>query len=126
MELSYLLKQGLLAGVIAAVLNAMIYFIAKSWGGVNNSTLLPGGKPLGIAQVIFSSAIPAMLAALVLFALGKMVGDPVKIFTIIAAILLLLSLGGPLGIPGLPSGTRVTLTLMHFVAGSVIIYLLRK
>ena len=126
MEITTLLKQGFLAGVIAAIVNVFIYFIAKASGGVSNTVLLPGGKPLGIAPVIFSSVIPAILAALLLFTLGKFTSDPIRIVTIIAAIVLLVSFGGPFGIPGLPFGTRFTLALMHLVAGGVIIYFLRK
>jgi len=126
MEIIDLLKNGLLAGIIAGTLNVVIYFIAKQMSWVSNSVLLPGGKPLTLLPIIFSSVIPSILAAVTLFALDRMSDNPISIFTIIGIVILLLSLGGPFSIPRLPTSTRLTLALMHLIAGGVIIYFLRK
>jgi hypothetical protein len=122
MEIANLLKQGLLAGAIAAGVNGIIYLIAKSSGIISTTVLPPYGKPLGMAAVVLSSAIPAIPAALLLFSLAKFTSDPITIFTVISLLLLLFSLGGPFGVPGLPFRARMTLALMHLVARSVTIY----
>ena len=91
MEIIDLLKNGLLAGIIAGTLNVVIYFIAKQMSWVSNSVLLPGGKPLTLLPIIFSSVIPSILAAVTLFALDRMSDNPISIFTIIGIVILLLS-----------------------------------
>jgi len=126
MEITTLLKHAFYAGVIAGIINSIIFLIAKSNGGVSDTTLLPGGKPLSLASVIVSSLGTAILAAFVLFVLAKFTGNPVRVFTIVAVVLLLLSLAGSFGIPRIPVQTRLVLALMHLVAAGLIIYFLRK
>jgi hypothetical protein len=126
MEIQALLKAGTLAGIVAAAVNIIIYFIAKATGGVSDSILLPGGKPLKPIAVIVSSFIPAILAACVLFGLSKFSENPIKVFTITGILIFIMSLGGPLGIPALPRGTRATLAFMHIVAAGVIIFFLNR
>lgn len=126
MKIQNLLKIGLLAGLIAALLNLAIFYISKFIGSISNNYLLPGGNPLSIASVVLSTLLSGLVASLVLFVLSKFTKNPIKIFSIIGFIFLLLSMAGPFGTPNLPIGMRVTLSLMHIVAGIIIIYGLTK
>ncbi len=124
--LQSLLMQGSLAGCLAAAINIVIYFIAKSTGAINDSVLLPPGKPLRLFPIILSSFLPAMLASLLLYVLVKTVANPINVFAITGSILLLLSLGGPIAVKGLPVRARIALALMHIFAGVIIIFVLSK
>ena len=126
MKIKTLLPKGFIAGCMAAAANIVIYLSAKLVGAINDSVLLPPGKPLELPPVIFSSLIPAIVASLLLFGLSQFAKNPVRVFTIIGVIFLLISLGGPFGIPNLPASARAILALMHIVAGGLIIYNLRK
>jgi len=116
------MKIGLLAGLIAALLNLAIFFISTFIGGISNNVLLPDGNPLRIAPVVISTLLSSLIASLVLFTLSKFIKNPIKIFLIIGFIFLIVSMAGPFGTPYLPIGMRITLALMHILAGSIIIY----
>lgn len=126
MKIQNLLKIGLFAGVIAALLNLAIFYISKFIGSISNNDLLPDGNPLSIAAVVLSTLLSGLVASLVLFVLSKFTKNSIKIFSIIGFIFLLVSMAGPFGTPNLPIGMRVTLSLMHIVAGIIIIYGLTK
>jgi len=126
MKILSLLTQGFLAGGLAAAINIVIYFIAKSMGTLNDRVLLPPGKPLGPLPVIFSSLISAVVASVLLFVLFKTVYNPVTVFTIVGVAFLLLSLAGPFSIRGVPGRAKITLALMHIFAGVIIIFMLNK
>ena len=126
MKIQKLAIDGILAGLIAGVINVIIYFVAKSMGGISDAVLLPGGDPLMLVPVILSSVLPGLLAGLLLFGIFKFFSNPVRIFSITACIFLVVSMAGPLVTPGLPTGMRITLSLMHLAAGSVIIFYLTR
>lgn len=126
MKIQNLLKIGLFAGLIAALLNLAIFYISKFIGIISNNDLLPDGNPLSIAAVVLSTLLSGLVASLVLFVLSKFTKNSIKIFSIIGFIFLLVSMAGPFGTPNLPIGMRVTLSLMHIVAGIIIIYGLTK
>ena len=116
-----LLIAAAISGVIAAVGNLIVYFIAGG-AGVPMQVMAPGSsglQALPAAPVIISSIIPAFGAAGVLALLTRFTARPVLIFQIIAAVFLLLSFSGPLGMPT-DGGTKLVLNLMHVVAGVAI------
>jgi hypothetical protein len=126
MKIKALLKIGTISGLIAALVNAVIYYASTLSGIITNSFLLPDGNPLGIVPVVVSSFLPGIIGSLFLFGLSKFTKNPVLIFSIIGYAFLLFSLIGPLTLPNLPTGMRVSMTLMHLVAGIIIITQLRK
>ena len=126
MKLSNLLKAGPLAGIVGAVLNTVVFFIARAAGAVNDSIIIRDGRPLLLVAVIISSIVPAFVAALLLFVLGRFTKAAVTIFTIVSIVFLVVSMMGPFGTPGLPTGMRITLAVMHIVPAVVIVYFLRK
>jgi hypothetical protein len=126
MKIQYLLKTGLVAGVVVAIINVTIYLISKSAGIISDNILLAGGEPLTLVPVVISSLLPAIFASLLLWAISKYSGNPVRVFSFIGWGFLLISMGGPFSAQGLPIGMRISLALMHLVAGVTILYMLTR
>jgi hypothetical protein len=70
-----------------------------------------------------ASFVPAFIAAALFAVLGRFVRQPVRAFVAIAAVFLLLSLGGPLSLP-VTTGVKLALAAMHLIAGVLITALL--
>ena len=112
----------LLAGIGAIVANVLIYFIASAAGAIPQSVLIPGmNQPITVVLVILNSFVPAILAAVLLALLNRFTRRPVRIFRIIAAVLLVLSFANPLTLPGAPLAMILALDLMHIVAAAIIV-----
>ncbi len=125
--LGRLLRIGLVAGVAAAVVNLIIYFVGTTVFAVPFLiTMQPGTAPipLVVPAIIGMSILPGLLAALFLWGLARFVSRPIRWFQGISLVLLLLSLL-PLSMP-LDAATRVGLVLMHLATGLLIIAALSR
>jgi len=113
-----------LAGAIAAVINTVLFFIGSSTGLIDSSILIPGANaPLAVVPVIASSIIPSIIAGLVLAGLNYFLSKPWRVFTIIAAVLLVVTFANPfMGIPGIPLGMGIWLNVMHVVVAGSVLY----
>ena len=112
----------LLAGVGAAAINAVIYVIASAAGAIPATVLVPGlNLPVTVVPVILNSFVPAILAAIFLALLQRFARRPIRLFRIIAAVLLVLSFANPFTIPGAPIAMILVLDLMHIVAAATIV-----
>ena len=118
-----LLTVSPLAGLVAAVINAVLFYIGTATGAIPADLIIPNaGKPLTVIPVIIASFVPAIAAGLVLALLNRFTKRPLRIFNIIAVILLLFSFSSPFSIPGVPVGMIIMLNLMHIVvAGAVLV-----
>ena len=117
-----LLPLALTGGVIGAVINAVIALIAPALIGGPVQVSQPGStalQDLPLIAVIAASLIPAFVAALVLYLLGRFTKAPIQIFQITAGVLTFLSLFSPFAIPT-SLGAQLTLCLMHLVAAASI------
>lgn len=117
-----LLRATPIAAVLGAIANAIVYAIAKAADTLPSDVLVdtPGGKQaIGLAAVIFATAIPIILGGVVLALLARFTRAPRQIFLVLAAILTLLSLISPLTIPDAPGDMKATLIVMHIVAAVV-------
>ena len=115
--------MGLRAAALATVVNLVIYAIGKWLLGLPFNIVMQGGaapSPLPVFMVILMSALPALLAAGVLYGLNRFTRHGLGIFQAVSAVLLLLSLGGPLTLP-IDGGTRAALASMHFAAAAAIV-----
>lgn len=108
----------LLAAVAAAVVNALIYFIASALGVIPQSVILPApvSGPLSVGPVVVASIIGTIAAAIVFAVIGVSSRRPVWLFRIVATVALALSLVLPATVPGAPIGMILSLMLMHVVA----------
>lgn len=127
-SLGRVLMAGLTGGVIAAVINALIYFAAQ---GVNGGLLLvqtpqaPTPQPLPLPAVLLFSIAPGLAASVVYWVLARFTRNPTGWFLILAGIVFVLFFFGPLGAA---SGTVAVwaLELMHLGAAVPIVWAILK
>lgn len=123
-SLGRVLMAGLTGGVIAAVINALIYFAAQS---INGGPLLvqtpqaPTPQPLPLAAVLLFSIAPGLMAGVVYWVLARFTRAPARWFLILAGIVFVLFFFGPLDAA---SGAVAVwaLELMHLGAAVPIIW----
>ena len=121
-----LLRVAPLTGLTAAAVNAGIYFVAHGLGLIPAAVLV-NGQPLTVVPVIISSILPVLVAAGVFALLGRFTKNPVRIFTILAGVLLIASFVNPyVAIPGVPPAMAIVLNLMHVVVAGLVVYSFRR
>lgn len=117
----------LLAAVVAAVVNALVYFAASGLGAIPRDILLPlasGEAPLTVGPVVITSVVGAIGAAIAFAVIGLFAQRPIRLFRIVSIVALVLSFGAPFSVPGLPVAMIISLEMMHVVAWAVIVGLL--
>ena len=125
--LGRLLACGVLAGVVAAALNAVVYLLASVLGAIPLDVEIPNtGGPLPLGAVLIFSFVPAILAAGLLALLGRFVRRPIRVFVALAVVAFVVSLYTPFSIPGVPVAMIVALEIMHAVAAVVIVGILTR
>lgn len=120
-----LLSAGLIAGIIAAVINGLIWLIAGQDVQVPKQGSASEMMTLALPIVITMTIVPALLASIitkVVVRSRRRLGLVLGIYAIIA----LVSLGGPLTIKDAPTSDVLVLMSMHVVAAVVIITSLRR
>lgn len=116
-----------LAGLAAALLNAVLFLTFSAAGIISDQLVIPDQGPITLIPVIISSIVPSLLAGLVLTLLGRFTKQPFKIFRIMALILVILSFLNPfLGIPGITLAMAVALNIMHVVVAAMDVYVFEK
>ena len=115
-----LLRRGLLAAVLTAVANALVFVIASSLIG---AIVVPPGEALTLGPVVAASAVGAVGATVVLGVICRFSGRPVRVFRGIALVVLLLSLL-PIPLEGVTWPSAGALALMHVVAAAVVVAVL--
>ncbi|MDP9359728.1 MAG: DUF6069 family protein [Chloroflexota bacterium] len=112
-----LLPAGLAAAVVAIVANGLLRLIAR--GPLDVS---PAFEPLRWGSVIAASIVGIAGATVVLAILARTSSRPIRLFTIVAAVVLVLSLGGPLSMRSEPGGSTsavLVLAAMHVVTAAI-------
>ncbi len=127
-SISGIIKNGAIAGVLAVVVNAILYFGAAAFGWFPETVLTPAGVPITLAPVV-SLSVGAAIAGTVGYLILSRFLNRQKAnlwFTILAVIVLVVMAITPLQLPGAPMGQVVTLEIMHLVAGLPLIYFLPR
>jgi hypothetical protein len=114
-----------LGAVIAAVLaNLLVYLIGSVVVGYDPQFVVLANA----SGTILFTVVPAIVAVLLYAALVRFSGNPARIFTNIAVVVLIVSLIPDLtyipSVPGATSGQTAVLMLMHVVAAGVIVSML--
>lgn len=119
-----LLTVAPITAIAAAVINAVLFFIGKATGLLSDAVLIqPANEPISLIPVIISSIIPTLLSGGVLALLNRFVSAPLRVFNIIAVVLLVLSFINPFAaIPNVPIGMGVWLNVMHVVVAGAVVY----
>jgi len=109
-------RYGVLAAVIAAVINAIIWLIARALG-VSFRVQPPGQteSTVNLLRVILITLVPILLAVGLYVLLQRVTRRPFLVFLVIALVVFVLSLLPPLSAAD-ETGTHVALILMHIVA----------
>ena len=124
-----LVPVGSLAAVVAAVANALVYFVALGLGLIPQGFLIrmtSGEMPLTVGLVAITSVVGAVGAGVVFAVIGLFARRPVGLFRIVAAVALVLSFAMPLTIPEAPVTVVLSLEVMHVVAWAVIVGILTR
>ena len=116
-----LVSAGLLAALVAATVNVVVYLVAVAAGAMVRDVVVNGQMPITLSMVATMSVLGAFAATLVYALVGRFARRPVLVFRIVAALALLLSFGGPFSIAGAPAAMIATLLLMHVIAATVIV-----
>lgn len=116
-----LMKTGLIAAAVSAVINIVLFYIFKAAGLITDAIEIEPGKPLQAFQLVFAGLIPSVVASILLYFLLKYTKNGFKIFTIITIVLSLVFFMNPfMGIKGVTVGYAVALDIMHIpVAGAL-------
>ncbi len=109
----------LLAALASAAVNAVLRAVAVAVLDIPQ----PGFHPLALGPVLTSSVVGAIGAGLVFALLVRFVRRPVRVFRLLAAVVFVLSLSGPLSLlgrfPGADGATVAVLALMHVVVAAI-------
>lgn len=120
--LGTLAKRGLVAVLVADVVNAAITFAAITAG------IAPNLDPLSYGPVLFFTTIGMVGATLIYGTLDRFVADPDRVFVAVAAVVLVLSwIPDATAVPSMPGGTTAgaaVLALMHLTAAVVAVVVL--
>ncbi len=111
-----LLRYGVIAAVAAALVNALLWFIARAVGV--SLRVQPPGQPeteVALLAVVLLTAVPVLLGAGVYALLRRWSRRPFLIFLVLALLVFALLLVPPFAATERP-GTRFLLILMHVVA----------
>ena len=114
-----------LATIVAAVLaTVLVYFIGSALVGYDPRFVVLAN----VSATILFTVVPAIVAVLLYAVLLRFTANPARIFTSIAAVVLVLSLIPDLtyipSVPGATSGQTAILMVMHIVAAIVIVGML--
>ncbi len=122
-DVAHYLGMGLRAAALATLVNVAIYALGKALFNLPFMVPMQAGaepNPLPLFMVILMSVVPGVLAAGVLYGLNRFFRSGLRIFQAVAAVLALLSLGGPLSLP-IDGGTIAALASMHLAAAGSIV-----
>jgi hypothetical protein len=119
----------LIAAVVSAVVNSIVFFIAQAMGVFDDVVVTMGGNNMAfsVVPVIMLSIVFILISGGVMWLVARFSQRPISTWRIVAIVALILSFGLPFS-PGAfenPTATlRGTLLLMHTLAGVITIYLL--
>ncbi len=121
-------RNGILAAVAAAVVNALIYLIGAATGNMPQDVLTPQGGPITLAIMVIMSIVPLLVGTLAYMILTRFTAKPLanRIFVIVSILLLILMAITPLQLAGAPIGMIVILEVVHLIAGGALIYALTR
>lgn len=117
-------RNGLIAAVVAAVINGILYAVGAATGNMPQSIISPAGYPITLAPMLIMSIVPLLIGTLAYTILTRFVANPLanRIFVIVSILLLIAMAITPLQLPGAPLGMIIILEVAHLVAGGALIY----
>ena len=122
---SQTMKAGVFAAITSLAINAVLFYVFKAAGTINDGIFIQPNQPLTILPIIISSIMPTIVASLVFFLFEKFTRNGYKIFAVLSIILGRISLTSPfMAIKDVTTGFAIVLDIMHVVVVvSLLIYL---
>lgn len=123
-----IVRQGAIAGVVALVVNAALYFAGAAMNAFPPDALTPMGVPVDIAAIASMSVMSTLAAIVGYFVLTRFL-SPARarqIFLILALLVVLAMAATPFGITNVPTMQIVLLEVMHIVLGGALAYFIVK
>ncbi len=124
-SIAQIAQKGGLAILIAVVLNVILFFIADV-AGVWDGVELENGEQIVAPAVVIFTVFGLVGGTITFAALNQFTQNPVRIFQIVAGVVLVLSFVTPLSVEDAPADFIIVLELMHVVAGVTIIALFSR
>lgn len=126
--ISTIWRNGIIAAVVAAVLNAILYQVGVATGNMPTDFITPVGYPLTIAPMVIMSIVPLLVGTLAYTILTRFVKNPLanRIFVGVAILLLILFAFSPLQLVNPPLSMVIILEIAHVIAGGALIYALTR
>ena len=124
-----IMQNALIAGVVAAVINVIIFFIGRAAVGGIDIDMTGRGTvaPMPFFLPIIASLLPTLVAGVGLWIARRFIPRGNQVFVIGTAVLVLLSLAGPFSGQIATTSAAVVLAVMHLVVGALMIgYLARR
>lgn len=119
------MKRVLLAVMVAAIGNSIVYAIAYASGIIPWNMLSPGrGVSITPRLVILVSIGGALGGALLYSIIKRFASDPVQAFRLVAFLVLLVSFAAPLTIDTFTRPLTIALDVMHFVVYAATVWAL--
>lgn len=116
------IKAGLLAGLVAAVIDGILFFVFHAAGVFTDNVFIQPNQPLTIVPVLIASFVPAILGSIVFFLIEKYTNRGFTIFRILTLILVVLSMYSPFALPHATLGYSLVLGVMHIVVPTALLY----
>lgn len=121
-------RNGILAALVATLINAILFYAGAAAGGFPASVLTPMGVPITIAPVIIMSVATILLGTIGYTVLSRMTANPNRWFIIATVIVFIAMFISPIQLQsvGAPLLMVILLEVMHVVAAGAAIYFLAR
>ncbi len=121
------LTAGALAAGVAAILNTALFYVFHGAGIIVDTIVIQPEQPMTVVPIIIASILPAFLGSMVFFLFEKYAKNGFKVFTIVSAVLMVLSFANPfLGIPNVTTGYAIALNVMHVTVVAALLYFINS
>lgn len=120
-------KAALLAMGVSAAANTVLYLSGATLGAFPREVGVPNaGGPMTLAPVLVASVVGVLGGTAVFALLRRFIVRPVRVFALVAVIVLFLSFVTPFTISGAPPAMIAVLEAMHAVVAAVTVWALAK
>lgn len=122
-HLRRLFRNALVAALLGALANALLYYVSAALGAFPQDVLVPrANAPFSVFPVVSLTVLAVFGAALMFYLVSLASPRPKRIFWIVAALVFALMFFTPFSIPGAPVGMITVLELMHVVAAAAALW----
>ncbi|MCE7984794.1 MAG: hypothetical protein DYG89_26780 [Caldilinea sp. CFX5] len=121
-------RNGVTAAVVAAVINAILFYIGVAAGDFPADVITPIGQPITVVPVIGMSVLTIVLGTVGYTVLSRITANPNRWFIIATALVFIVMFISPIQLQSAGASLLmvVLLEIMHVVAAGSAIYFLTR